>query len=128
MDYTNNKLNTYFFKQKLTNTISSSLSEIPPSPTHLLKAISGASQHYICSQDALLLQNVQQVYGPSVYLLDMDKITANQCGTLLIPQLSPSACRAHVFPYLKSVSLLSLGQTHFLYVHMLLFCIHPLII
>ena len=107
----NSKLKTYLFTKLNTNPFRFlKLSKIPPSTTHLLKADSGASQHYIRPQDLDILQNVQQIAGPSVYLPDMTKITATQCGSLPIPNLSPTACKAHVFPRLQSASLLSLGQ------------------
>ena len=57
-----------------------------------------------------MLQNIQQVSGPSVYLPDMQKITADRAGFLPIPHLSSTARSAHVFPNLQSASLLSLGQ------------------
>ena len=106
------KLNSFYFKTPLNyvfNT-SSNLSAIPSSNQFLLKADSGASQHYIRPQDCTMLQNMKDVSGPSVYLPDMTKITADRTGLLPIPHLSSSARSAHVFPNLKSASLLSLGQ------------------
>ena len=106
-----NKLIHYLFKKLNTYAFSSpKLSAIPPSTTLFLKADSGASQHYIRPQDMNMLQDIQQVAGPSVYLPDMTKITADQCGFLPIQNISSTARKAHIFPQLQSASLLSLGQ------------------
>ncbi len=86
-------------------------SKFPPTnSTPIFKADSGASQHYIRATDAHILQNSCPVAGPSVYLPDMEKITATHKGFLPISNLTSTATQAHVFPALKSASLLSLGQ------------------
>lgn len=87
------------------------MSKIPPVPiAPILKADSGATQHYIRAQDAHILINIRTVNGPSVYLPDMEQMTPNQQCCLPIKALTSTATQAHVLLALKSASRLSLGQ------------------
>ena len=76
------------------------------------KADSGASCHYFRPQDAPILRQVQHIQtSPTVQLPDDTTITGNKKGLLpLSSSLSNCAKTAHIFPHLKSASLVSLGQ------------------
>ena len=77
----------------------------------VLKADSGATGHYLRSSEKTMLLNLKlHSTGPTVRLPNHEVMTPNQIGTLPIPTLSPLACKAHVYPSLKSASLLSIGQ------------------
>jgi hypothetical protein len=79
----------------------------PPSPPIIID--SGATGHFfkILSN---LLGIKPTINGISVSLPDGALIRSSHTGTLPVPGLPLSACRAHVFPSLQSHSLLSIGQ------------------
>ena len=75
------------------------------------KGDSAASHHYWRKEDTDILSNIKDSIGPSVLLLNDDKILSTQLGFLpLSPSLSVRATTAMIFPSLKSVSLISIGQ------------------
>ena len=76
-----------------------------------MKADTGATGNYIRNEDALILNHVvDSTTGPHVRLPDNSIIKPTKSGHLPIPVLPQSATEAHVFPSLKSASLLSIGQ------------------
>ena len=101
---------------------------VPPSPNQpasslckhnltytsvVLKADSGASRHYLRSQDAAILRNKKTIVNsPRVSLPNNTVIQGNEQGHLPLntTSLSTMDTQAHVFPNLLSASLLSLGQ------------------
>ena len=77
----------------------------------VLKANSGATGHYLRSSEKNMLINLKlHSTGPTVRLLNHEVMTPSQIGDLPIPSLSPLACKAHVYPGLKSASLIAIGQ------------------
>ena len=79
----------------------------------MLKADTGATQHYVKATDVHLLLNPTPTdAGPQVRLPDGKCIKATHSGHLPLRayNLAPTATRAHVFPHLRNASLLSLGQ------------------
>ena len=77
----------------------------------IMKGDSGATNHYIRTQDKAILKNIVNYSGPSVLLPDADKISPSHQGALNIHQdLTNAACVGTILPNLKSSSLLSLGQ------------------
>lgn len=79
----------------------------------MAKADSGASRHYIRTQDTPVLNNVQPTSnGPLVNLPNNSTIKAEHIGHLPFDstQISPTATKAYALPGLASASLLSLGQ------------------
>lgn len=99
----------------LTPNTSLSSTVIPP-PTQLIsnvtaKCDSGAPKHYFTVNDQRALTNIQSVTnGPIVGLPDGTTIQGAKSGTVpLRPTLSLTAQKAHIFPGIKSSSLISLG-------------------
>ena len=75
------------------------------------KLDSGASRHYLRSEDRRVLVNIRPLLnGPHVILPDQSTIQAKESGQLPLPHVSTHAKEAKVFQDLKSSSLLSLGQ------------------
>jgi hypothetical protein len=78
-----------------------------PSPPIIID--SGATGHFFkISSNLLGLKPTTN--GIAVSLPDGALIRISHTGTLPVPGLPISACRAHVFPYLQYHSLLSVGQ------------------
>ena len=75
-----------------------------------MKIDSGASGTYLRKEDEHCLLNLQPTVGPTVTLPDHTKIHSNTSGDLPLPILSSAGAKAHVFPQLRSASLLSVGQ------------------
>lgn len=77
-----------------------------------LKADTGASKNFIREQDQHFLQNIKQLRnGLSAKLPNNQCITPTSTGNLsLNPTLSTTAQSALVYPALKNLSLLSIGQ------------------
>jgi hypothetical protein len=78
-----------------------------PSPPIIID--SGATGHFF-KISSNLLGIKPTTNGIAVSLPDGAHIKSTHTGTLPVPGLPVSACRAHIFPYLKSHSLLSIGQ------------------
>ena len=78
----------------------------------ILKADSGATQHYLKQEDSVILENYTKINnGPTVSLPNNTTIQATHRGTLPLPSaISTAAMTAHTFPHLKNTSLLSIGQ------------------
>ena len=102
---TNNfKINNLF----KTNTHSSAVPTT--NNTIILKGDSGATNHYISSNDAQILQNVSPNSTINVTLPNNASLNSTAIGQLPVPKLSTYASTAHVLPGLSNTSLLSLGQ------------------
>ena len=85
----------------------------PQSLSHVIaKADSGATSHYWRKTDAHTLLDVQATsHGATIQLPDSSTISATAVGRLPLPAyLTVSATNTHVFDYLHSASLISLGQ------------------
>ena len=104
-----------------TSLTSKSSTVVPPKLTYkealianttvILKADTGASGNYIRLKDALILKDKKRTdIGPKVRLPDNSIITTNTEGHLPLKNLPHSATHAHIFPDIKSASLLSIGQ------------------
>jgi hypothetical protein len=78
-----------------------------PSPSIIID--SGATGHFF-KISSNLLGIKQTTNGIAVSLPDGAHIKSTHTGTLPVPGLPVSACRAHIFPSLKSHSFLSIGQ------------------
>jgi hypothetical protein len=78
-----------------------------PSPPIIID--SGATGHFF-KISSNLLGIKPTTDGIAVSLPDGAHIKSTHTGTLPVPGLPVSACRAHIFPSLKSHSLLSIGQ------------------
>jgi hypothetical protein len=78
-----------------------------PSPPIIID--SGATGHFF-KISSNLLGIKPTTNGIAVSLPDGTHIKSTHTGTLPVPGLPVSACRAHIFPSLKSHSLLSIGQ------------------
>ena len=89
---------------------------IPPNHFQLnnvtAKCYSCASKHYFTLKDKNALTNIAPVLnGPRVGLPDGTTVRGTMAGIArLHPSLSSTAQKAHVFPGIKSSSLISLGQ------------------
>ena len=78
----------------------------------IMKGDSGATSHYVRSQDKECLTNVTPYSGPSVLLPDADKISPSQQGTLnLHNDLSRHAQVGTVLPQLKRLIIIVVGTT-----------------
>jgi hypothetical protein len=78
-----------------------------PSPPIIID--SGSTGHFF-KVSSTLLELKPTTTSIAVSLPDSARIRSTHTGTLPIPGLPLSACRAHVFPSLQSHSLLSIGQ------------------
>jgi hypothetical protein len=78
-----------------------------PSPPIIID--SGATGHFF-KISSNLLGIKPTTNGIAVSLPDGARIKSTHTGTLPVPGLPLSACRAHIFPSLKSHALLSTGQ------------------
>ena len=77
----------------------------------ILKADTGASGNYIRLKDAIILKNKKLMKtGPKVRLPNNSVITSTTEGYLPFNNLPKNATQAHIFPDIKSASLLSIGQ------------------
>ena len=77
----------------------------------ILKADTGASGNYIRLKDAIILKNKKLTKtGPKVRLPNNSVITSTTEGYLPFNNLPKNATQAHIFPDIKSASLLSIGQ------------------
>ena len=78
----------------------------------ILKADSGASQHFVRLQDALKLKDVHPITnGPAAKLPNNTLIKTTSKGYLSYPDcLSSNAKAALIYPALKNASLLFIGQ------------------
>ena len=96
--------------------ITSQSTVIPPKlqPFHNVtaKCDSGASKHYFTVNDQRALTSIQTVSnGPRVGLPDGSIVQGSQAGYMkLHPALTSHAQKAHIFPCIKSSSLISIGQ------------------
>jgi hypothetical protein len=91
---------------KITSLLNSSKMS-SPSPPIIID--SGATGHFFKISNNL--RGIKPTTnGIAVSLPDGDLIRSSHTGTLSVPGLPLSACRAHVFPSLQSHSLLSIGQ------------------
>ena len=81
-------------------------------PSVIVKADSGASNHYFRKKYLGALKNVKQMTsGPIVKLPDSSTIQSTKEGNIpLHSSLSPTATKAHIFDNLTNSSLLSIGQ------------------
>jgi hypothetical protein len=96
---------------KLAN-INLSTATVPTSPKHVLaKADTGATAHYFKPSDAAILDKLHDTdTGPNVRLPNNTIIKATQAGYLRNTTLPATATKTHIFPELKSASLVSIGQ------------------
>ena len=79
--------------------------------TIIAEGDSGASHHYFRTEDAHILQNVQDTIGPTIQQPDNSILWSQGSGQVpLTNKLSNAAQHALILPNLNSASLLSLGQ------------------
>ena len=91
--------------------ISPSVAQPSPKKVINLTADSGASGHYVKETDKAIVSTIQPSLSPSIVNVPTgDTITSTEEGSLPIPQLSKTATKARIFPALKNLSLLSIGQ------------------
>jgi hypothetical protein len=85
---------------------------VPPlKPAIIAKSDTGATAHYFKNEDAIILHDLLPTnQGPQVRLPNNSIIQATHAGRLPYDHLPPSATSTHIFPGLKSASLLSIGQ------------------
>jgi hypothetical protein len=85
---------------------------IPKFPTDTQSTViadTGATGHFLNS-NAPYYNKQSAEPGISVMLPDGACIKSTHTAQLIIPQLPPAACEAHIFPHLASGSLISIGQ------------------
>ena len=77
----------------------------------MVKGDSAASSHYWREKDKQILKNIKKSTDLQSYLPNNSSIKADRKGQLsLSEELSPQAKMAMVLPYLKSATLISIGQ------------------
>ncbi len=111
---TKNKIKFYNFNYLpscLTSVVHSQHNPYAHNSALVAKGDSGATQHYLCQDHKIILDQDQKTkHGPSVLLPNDDVITATDTGHLNLHQdLSLRAQKAHIFSHLGTL-LLSLGQ------------------